>query len=458
MSWLRSAVYRAVEAGGNNNITRSVRSYADSVVNQAGQAVADETCFDLQAAKNLQSFKQAVKRLEEVSVSNRGLERVQLLRRWLAALKEVEQLSNGNADASRKSSELHISDESNVSPKKPTLVLYYDIDIGVEPVNFRDVFLHSRAVEGMTQSIILEMPNEEESSLLLEIFGLCLTGGKEVHKTILSCIKDLSKAFSSYEEEVLVKREEFLQYAQSAIGGLKINAEISRIDSEASNILNNLDGLKLLHERLSEKPVVLVEDPKQTLERIRLCSRLESLLLKKKHLNYGETYEVHAMKVEKLKVLSESLANSALKAKSRISEHSSQKEEAMNFRKAKYKEVVEIEKVLCAEIGELEKQKYKLEMELKKVNDSVAVACARLRNAREEKLQFDEASNQIVKHFETKADEVSKSITCYRTEADVCIAFINFLEETWGFQASYIEHKKKQVKYVFFIFPIFRLS
>lgn len=41
MSWLRSAVNKAVEVGNKNNLTRTVKNYADSVVQQAGQAVAE---------------------------------------------------------------------------------------------------------------------------------------------------------------------------------------------------------------------------------------------------------------------------------------------------------------------------------------------------------------------------------------------------------------------------------
>ncbi|PWA77807.1 hypothetical protein CTI12_AA220940 [Artemisia annua] len=456
MAWLRSAMNKAAEVRGRTNFGEAVRSHTGYNMIRPGNAVAigAKMLHDRIAAWNMRSYKEAVRMLEEVSVSSQGEERVQLLRRWLASLREIERLDSGSADYDEKYVEdPHTATYRNDSPGKSDVVLYYDQDLGVSPVNFRDVFLHSQALEGITVSMILGAPNEEEIVLLYELFGLCLTGGKEVHDVIVERILDLSNAFSVYDDEVLAKKRELLEFAQSAISGLKINADILRIDSEVSEIHQNLKRIE--HQDLlvgndgsylDATNDATLEVIKESVLPVRLCCRLESLLLKKRLLNNGDTSEDHALKVDKLKVLSESLLSSASKTEKRISDHRQQKEEALHFRVTKTSEVSQIEKELAAEISVLEKQRDELETEMKKVNSSLAAVIARLENAREEREQFDDANNQLLVHFKSKDDELSKAIVSYRAEADTCSTFVDFLEATWSFQSSFMEHREKKAK------------
>ncbi|KAG6523156.1 hypothetical protein ZIOFF_013009 [Zingiber officinale] len=443
MSWLRSAVHKAVEVSGKNNLTRTVRNYAGTVVQHAGQAVAGGTRI-IQSRignKNSQSFKQTAKRLEDIAVSCKGIERVQLLQTWLFSLLEIERVIGSSTDHKLLEQPLS-SFDSNSHPGKVSMILYF---LGDETMNFKEVLLYSQALESVILSMALFL-------LIMEVNRRhCLIGDKEDHNDIISRIQQLSKAFSAYEEEVLVKREELLQFAQGAISGLKVNADIARLEYEISKLQKNVDGIEVLQMTSSQdhagtkKISDMVEILQEALVEVRLCSRLETLLLKIKGIKSGNSLDVHSQKVDKLTVLVESLANSSSKAEQRILDHRHQKEEALNYHLAKANEARGIEKELLSDIARLEDQRDGLEAELKKVNSSLAAASARLKKTREEKDQFDDASNQMIMHLKTKEDELAKSVTLCNVEADIVHMWINFLQDTWKVQSSCIKLKDKQI-------------
>ncbi|XP_057535458.1 uncharacterized protein LOC130813639 [Amaranthus tricolor] len=402
MSWLKFRGNLAMEMKiKNKNKTNlsHIRSFADIVVLQVGNVVANE------------KFKDAVKRLEEFSKSCRGEERIVLLRRWLISLKQLEGFTSIESNNC-------IRDDHHKCMHQQLDDLDWDHIQEDAHLNIVDVVFHSHVVEGIVLSMILEAPNEEESILILDIFRLSLMGGRKVHESIINNIQDLAKVFSSYHEEVLLRREELLQYAQIAITGLKVNADISRIDTEVSTLTTKMHETKIKHQCINDddrtlwqqKNFITLEALKESHLKIRLYLKIEALLLHKKAIQDGDSLENHAQKVNKLKVLLNSLTKSTLKAERQILDQRTHRDEAVHFRLLKDTEVSQIEQELLAEIETLEQQKDALEVEFRKIDTSLVAAKTRLRNVKEERDYFDEASSEILHHIQFKQQERSRSM------------------------------------------------
>ncbi|KAL4555793.1 hypothetical protein LXL04_038425 [Taraxacum kok-saghyz] len=105
-------------------------------------------------------------------------------------------------------------------------------------------------------------------------------------------IQNLAKSFSVYNVEMLVRKEELLQFAQTAITGLQVTGDIARIDFEISQIQQRPNGMKSQQSSIEGSEIsseatsssTSSMDIEEPVTHIQLCCRLKSLLLKKQML------------------------------------------------------------------------------------------------------------------------------------------------------------------------------
>ncbi|KAG9148838.1 hypothetical protein Leryth_023185, partial [Lithospermum erythrorhizon] len=55
-----------------------------------------------------------------------------------------------------------------------------------------------------------------------------------------------------------------------------------------------------------------------------------------------------------------------------------------------------------------------------------------------------------LQYSDHKEDELSRSVSSYRTEENVCQAFTKFLKECWRYQSTLNEQKMKQINALHF--------
>ncbi|MCD7463732.1 hypothetical protein HAX54_051301 [Datura stramonium] len=285
-------------------------------------------------------IEQTVQRLEEASISCKGPERVQLMKRWLAALKVIDNMSEVSVEDKGKNNEQqHPSEELRKQP----LVLYYDSEIGGEPLNFIDVFLYSKALEGIT---ICMSPRRAASP---QQFFHCfyLSRGPQIAIGLL------------------MLTETTVDHMRSCLTGKMIH-----------------NGASGDHETISNETEASIEALKAALAHVDL---LQSLVF------YSSTSTTNCCEIAAsvLPLLYVGIG---------VSDDRIQKAEALRS----YVSPRPVKLELIAEISALEKQRNEIEAQLKQVNISLAAASARLHNAREERDQFYEANDRIVAHLKTR--------------------------------------------------------
>lgn len=91
--------------------------------------------YTMQSARNYRSVAQTIKRLEEAAVSYRGPERVQLLRRWVVVLHEIQKLSEASlAEGKEKTLEQQLAvEDAKENPKRPSLVRIINLHFSYVP-------------------------------------------------------------------------------------------------------------------------------------------------------------------------------------------------------------------------------------------------------------------------------------------------------------------------------------
>ncbi|CAI5524959.1 unnamed protein product [Closterium sp. Naga37s-1] len=126
-------------------------------------------------------------------------------------------------------------------------VLFHDPNAPHQPLTFRDVFLHSQALENMVASLVMDPGDDEEFWLLRNLFRLCLSLGHEDQDALLATLHSLANSAESYAE-VKLSGDELERFVAEAMTGLKVSPEAERLDAEARRLEHAVaQGLAAVH-------------------------------------------------------------------------------------------------------------------------------------------------------------------------------------------------------------------
>lgn len=205
------------------------------------------------SSKRAQSYAEAVERLERDAGEALGNERVALMKRWCALLRELspqhlQTFTAGESDGGWQ--ELNISPYETESHDRNDLVahakdhLFYDEGITKEPVTFRQLFLQTRCLEKLLSGFLMHTPTSpEECCLLGQLLCLCLEAGVNDPGVLVSKLADLGKTISQHQGKVGASRGDLAEAVVDALSGMKIDAKLEGLDGTISGLQGELRPL-----------------------------------------------------------------------------------------------------------------------------------------------------------------------------------------------------------------------
>eukprot|EP00803_Ostreobium_quekettii_P004249 evm.model.scf_468.2 EVM.evm.TU.scf_468.2 scf_468:4142-7996(-) len=200
------------------------------------------------SSKRTRSYSEAVERLERHAGEALGNERVALLKRWCALLRELspQHLQTCSGESEGGWQELNISPYETESCEKGCLVaraqdrLYHD-DTMKEPVTFRQLFLQSKSLQNLLSTFLKNPPYApEEVCLLGQLLSLCLEAGVSQPGPLVEELVTLGNIYSDHKGAVAATGEELTDAIVDALGGMKIDGTLESLDSRIGAIHSDL--------------------------------------------------------------------------------------------------------------------------------------------------------------------------------------------------------------------------
>eukprot|EP00232_Nephroselmis_pyriformis_P009023 CAMPEP_0182893172 /NCGR_PEP_ID=MMETSP0034_2-20130328/24313_1 /TAXON_ID=156128 /ORGANISM="Nephroselmis pyriformis, Strain CCMP717" /LENGTH=277 /DNA_ID=CAMNT_0025026897 /DNA_START=163 /DNA_END=992 /DNA_ORIENTATION=- len=174
--------------------------------------------------KHYQDYHKAVARLESATLGLSGPERGQSLKRWIAALEELapattptDGCTDGWGGAGDDAAPPLPAADGPAGEKAHT-VLFFDKDVSPEPMNFRGVFLRSRALENIVEAAVMTGLHDDDENDLRKLFAATLVGGEGVQERALRGVRELAAAVQALGDKVVVDDEELAGVAAAAVG------------------------------------------------------------------------------------------------------------------------------------------------------------------------------------------------------------------------------------------------